>query len=65
MTNTIRPGLAMTLQSKGGIQTWAEIREPFPLGGQRRSDGRTRQVDGDGMHGRWCGVNHGNLPGIG
>jgi len=62
MTNTIRPCVAMSLQSKGEIQTWAETRESVTLGGQRRSDGRARQVDGDGMHGRSSAVNQGDLP---
>ena len=38
------------------------LRRPVTLGGQRRSDGRARQVFGDGMHGRSCGVNQGDLP---
>ncbi len=37
--------------------------EPVTLGGQRRSDGRARQVFGDGMHGRSRGVKQGDLSG--
>jgi len=61
MTNTIRPCVAMSLQSKGEIQTWVETRGPVPLVGQRRSDDRARQVVGDGMHGRSSPVNQGDL----
>ena len=41
----------------------AESRESVTLGGQLKSDGRARQVFGDGMHGRLCCVNQGDLPG--
>ncbi len=37
-------------------------RKPVTLGGQRRSDGRARQVFGDGMRGRLRDVNQGDLP---
>ena len=40
-----------------------ETREPVTLGGQRRSDGRARQVFGDGMHGRSGRVKQGDLSG--
>jgi hypothetical protein len=63
MTNTIRPCVAMSLRIQGEVQTWIEIRESATLGGQRRSDGRARQVCGDGMHGRSRRVKQGDLPG--
>ena len=65
MTNTIRPCVATSLRIQGEVQTWIETRESATLGGQRRSDGRVRQVFGDGMRGRSCGVNQGDLPRIG
>ncbi len=37
------------------------FRKPVTLGGQHRSDGRARQVFGDGMHGRLRDVNQGDL----
>lgn len=37
------------------------LRKPVTLGGQQ-SDGRARQVFGDGMRGRLCVVNQGDLP---
>jgi len=61
MTNTIRPCVAMSLRIQGEVQTWAGTQESVTLGGQRRSDGRARQVFGDGMHGRSRGVNQGDL----
>ena len=61
MTNTIRPCVATSLRIQGEVQTWAETQEPVTLGGQRRSDGRARQVFGDGMHGRLRIVNQGDL----
>ena len=39
--------------------TWASV----ALEGQQESDGRTRWVVGDGMHGRSCDVNQGDLSG--
>jgi hypothetical protein len=39
----------------------AYSRKPATLGGQRKSDGRARQVCGDGMRGRSCDVNQGDL----
>ena len=65
MTNTIRPCVATSLRIQGEVQTWEQTQEPVTLGGQRRSDGRARQVFGGGMHGRSRGVNQGDLPGIG
>ena len=37
--------------------------KPVTLGGQHRSDGGARQVFGDGMYGRSCLVNQGDLIG--
>ena len=37
--------------------------KPVTLGEQHRSDGRARQVFGDGMYGRSCHVNQGDLTG--
>ena len=71
MTNTIRPYVATTLRIQGEVQTWESAgencrgrpRKSATLGGQRetKSDGRARQVFGDGMHGRSCDVNQGDL----
>ena len=61
MTNTIRPCVATSLRIQGEVQTWIETRKSVTLGGQQRSDGRARQVFGDGMHGRSCGVKQGDL----
>ncbi len=53
----------MSLRIQGEVQTWIETRESVTLGGQWRSDGRARQVFGDGMHGRSCRVKQGDLSG--
>jgi hypothetical protein len=37
-------------------------RKSVTLGGQRKSDGRARQVFGDGMRGKSSHVNQGDLP---
>jgi hypothetical protein len=51
-----RPGMAgRTHQRRSG--------KPVTLGGQRISDGRARQVFGDGMQERSCDVNRGDLSG--
>ena len=52
-----RRALGFRVKSRPGEKTG----EPVTLGGQRRSDGGARQVFGDGMHGRSCGVNQGDL----
>ena len=65
MTNTIRPCVATSLRIQGEVQTWMNTRESVTLVGQRKSDGRVRQVFGDGMHGRSCDVNQGDLFGTG
>jgi len=62
MTNTIRPHVATSLLIQGEVQTGEDIRKPVTLGGQRKSDDRARKVVGDGMHGRSCHVNQGDLP---
>jgi cytochrome c len=62
MTNTIRPHVATSLLIQGEVQTGDDIRKPVTLGGQRKSDDRARKVVGDGMHGRSCHVNQGDLP---
>jgi len=62
MTNTIRPYVAMSLRIQGEVQTrFKGIGKPATLGEQRRSDDRARRVFGDGMHGRSCRVNRGDL----
>jgi hypothetical protein len=63
MTNTIRPCVATSLRIQGEVLNWPGAREPVTLGGQRRSDGRARQVFGDGMHGRSRDVKQGDLSG--
>jgi len=64
MTNTIRPCVATSLRTQGEVQTWGnETGRPVTLDGQQRSDGRARQVFGDGMYGRSCRVNQGDLIG--
>ena len=64
MTNTIRPCVATSLRIQGEVQTWDnDPGKPVTLGGQQRSDGRARQVFGDGMHRRSCRVNQGDLMG--
>ena len=52
-----RPG------SRQGEPIRADAGKPITLGGQHRSDGRARQVFGDGMHGSPCYVNQGDLSG--
>jgi len=52
-----RPG------NRQGEPSRAVSRKPVTLGGQLKSDGRARQVFGDGMHGRSCHVNQGDLSG--
>ncbi len=62
----IRPNVATSLRIQGEVQTWGrEPGKPVTLGGQRRSDDRARQVFGDGMDGRSCDVNQGDLSGAG
>lgn len=62
MTNTIRPCVATSLRIQGEVQTRNnEFGKPVTLGEQHRSDGRARQVFGDGMYGRSCSVNQGDL----
>lgn len=63
MTNTIRPEVATSLRIQGEVQTRpeAEIGKPATLGEQRRSGGRAQWVFGDGMFGRSCHVNRGDL----
>jgi hypothetical protein len=64
MTNTIRPYVATSLRIQGEVQTrYNDPGKPVTLGGQQRSDGRARQVFGDGMYGRSCRVNQGDLIG--
>lgn len=61
MTNTIRPCVATSLRIQGEVQTrGSDTGKPVTLGGQHRSDGRARQVFGDGMYGRSCRVNQGD-----
>jgi hypothetical protein len=59
----IRPCVAASLRIQGEAQTWMNPRKPVTLDGQRTSDGRARQVFGDGMHGRSGDGNQGDLPG--
>jgi len=64
MTNTIRPYVATSLRIQGEVQTREkELGKSVTLEEQRRSDGRARRVFGDGMHGRSCRVNRGDLSG--
>lgn len=66
MTNTIRPCVATSLRIQGEVQTRGnktETGKPVTLGEQHRSDDRARQVFGDGMYGRSCDVNQGDLSG--
>ena len=64
MTNTIRPYVATSLRIHGEVQTrGTDTGKPVTLGGQHRSDGRARRVFGDGMCGRSCDVNQGDLTG--
>ena len=64
MTNTIRPCVATSLRIQGEVQIRGnDTGKPVTLGEQRRSDGRARQVFGDGMYGRSCDVNQGDLSG--
>jgi hypothetical protein len=46
-------------RKKGQLET--RFRESVALGGQQRSDDRVRRVVGDGMQGRSCHVNQGDL----
>ncbi|MEN6319382.1 MAG: hypothetical protein ABFD82_11590, partial [Syntrophaceae bacterium] len=48
---------------QGEVQTRpeTEVGKPATLGEQRRSDGRALRVFGDGMFGRSCHVNRGDL----
>ncbi|MBM4329865.1 MAG: hypothetical protein FJ117_01355 [Deltaproteobacteria bacterium] len=60
----IRPCVATSLRIQGEVQTRGkDPGKPVTLGGQRRSDGRARQVFDDGMYGRSCDVNQGDLSG--
>ena len=64
MTNTIRPYVATSLRMQGEVQSRRnDAGKPVTLGEQQRSEGRARRVFGDGMQGRSCYVNRGDLPG--
>jgi len=63
----------MILRIQGEVRIWEKAGEncrgrpgkPVTLGEQQKSDDRARQVFGDGMHGRSCDVNQGDLSGAG